>query len=255
MYQHPSPYIQYVLRHAESTLISSHRLSQWSTLCPELEIEMAIMNIALDQLGQARLLLEYVCKLEGNTRTEDDLAFYRDDRQWQNFQLVEQPNGSFSDTIARMLYFDIYNHLIYEHWSNSTDITLHNVAQKAIKETAYHKKFCQEWCIRLGDGTDESHTRMQQSIDDLWRWTGEIFTPDAVDTHMYQQGIAPDLKSIWQHWLSELDSVLQIATLTRPNVKDSFFVTGAKQGLHTEHFGYLLAEMQNIPRMMPNCKW
>lgn len=246
---------QYVLRHAENNLISSHRLSQWGTFAPELEIEMALMNMSLDQLGQARLLLAYVCDLENKGRTEDDMAFYRDSREWQNFQLVEQPNGSFSDTIARMVYYDGYNHLLYHSWLGSSDTTLKSIAQKAIKETEYHQKFSKEWVIRLGDGTHESHTRMQNSLNDLWRWTGEMFAADAVDDHMLEQGIAPHLPTLKQQWLEDLDSVLSVATLTRPTVEDTFYVMGAKQGLHTEHFGYILAEMQSVPRAMPNCQW
>ena len=246
---------QYVLRHAENNLIASHRLSQWATLCPELEIEMAMMNIALDQLGQARLLLQYACTLNGNIHTEDDLAFYRDSRDWQSFQLVEQPNGSFSDTIARMLYYDVYNHLVYAHWTKGNDVTLKGIAEKALKETTYHQRFSQEWCIRLGDGTSESHAHMQQSIYDLWRWTGEMFESDSVDIQMHAQGVAPCLQTLQQQWLNILDPVLKTATLTRPTIEKSFFVTGAKQGLHTEYFGYILAEMQSLPRAIPNCEW
>ena len=247
--------LQYTLRHAENNLISSHRLSEWCTLSPELEIEMALMNISLDQLGQARLLLDYFCKIEDKGRTEDDLAYHRDSREWQNFQLVEQPNGSFADTMARMFYYDTYNHLLYQHWLECSDDTLKSIAEKAIKETDYHIRFGREWLVRLGDGTDESHQRMQTALDDLWRWTGEMFIPDDVDTWAEQNAIAPNLEQLQNQWLQSLDEVLPCAGLTRPHVEGAFYVTGAKKGLHTEHFGYLLAEMQSVQRAMPNCEW
>ncbi|ARF56351.1 1,2-phenylacetyl-CoA epoxidase subunit PaaC [Streptomyces gilvosporeus] len=225
----------------DDALILSHRLGEWAGHAPVLEEEVALANIALDLLGQARILLS----LAGD---EDELAYLREERQFCNVQLVEQPNGDFAHTIARQLYFSLYQQLLFDHLATGGS-ELAPLAAKAVKETAYHRDHAEQWTLRLGDGTDESHTRMQRGLDALWRFTGELFEPvDALD--------AP-WQALRDEWTARLTAVLERATLTVPQgPQHGAWAAGAgRQGLHTEPFGRMLAEMQHLHRSHPGATW
>ncbi|CAL9302279.1 1,2-phenylacetyl-CoA epoxidase, subunit C [Streptomyces sp. SudanB148_2056] len=226
----------------DDALVLSHRLGEWAGHAPVLEEEVALANIALDLLGQARVLLS----MAGD---EDELAFLREERAFRNLQLVEQPGGDFAHTIARQLYFSVYQHLLYDRLA-SGDGPFAPLAGKAVKEAAYHRDHAEQWTLRLGDGTDESHTRMQRSVDALWRFTGEMFQPvegiDGIDW--------PGLESAWRE---AVEDVLGRATLTVPDgPRSGAWRAGAgRQGLHTEPFGRMLAEMQHLHRSHPGATW
>ncbi|MDH3034697.1 MULTISPECIES: 1,2-phenylacetyl-CoA epoxidase subunit PaaC [unclassified Streptomyces] len=226
----------------DDALVLSHRLGEWAGHAPVLEEEVALANIALDLLGQARVLLS----MAGD---EDELAFLREERAFRNLQLVEQPGGDFAHTIARQLYFSVYQHLLYDRLA-SGDGPFAPLAGKAVKEAAYHRDHAEQWTLRLGDGTDESHTRMQRAVDALWRFTGEMFQPvegiDGIDW--------PGLESAWRE---AVEDVLGRATLTVPDgPRSGAWRAGAgRQGLHTEPFGRMLAEMQHLHRSHPGATW
>ena len=226
-----------LLELGDDALIMAQRLSEWVSRAPELEEDMALANIALDQLGQARLLLSYAGEVEGDGRTEDDLAFLRTDREFRNCQLVELPNDDFGVTIAKLLYFAVYQHELYQRLAGSDDERLAGIAAKAVKETAYHVDHATAWTLRLGDGTAESHRRMQAAVELVWPYTHELF----------ERGGSRDT------WLSTVEKVLAEATLTRP--EDGWAPTGGRQGIHTESFGYLIAEMQSLHRTHQGAKW
>ncbi|WEB41620.1 phenylacetate-CoA oxygenase subunit PaaC [Streptomyces yunnanensis] len=226
----------------DDALILSHRLGEWAGNAPVLEEEVALANIALDLLGQARILLS----LAGD---EDELAYLREERHFRNVQLVEQPNGDFAHTIARQLYFSTYQELLYDHLA-TTDTPLTPLAGKAVKETAYHRDHATQWTLRLGDGTDESHTRMQRALDALWRFTGELFDPvDGLDDAPWQP--------LRDEWTTRITGTLERATLTVPEGPrhGAWTAGGGRQGLHTEPFGRLLAEMQHLHRSHPGATW
>ncbi|HAD14146.1 MAG TPA: phenylacetate-CoA oxygenase subunit PaaI [Saprospirales bacterium] len=244
---------EYLLRLGDNSLILSQRLGEWCGHGPVLEQDIALTNIALDLLGQTRMYLTYAGEIEGKGRSEDDLAYFRDAHQFYNCLLVERPNGDFGQTIARQFFFDVFNYYQLKGLLNSTDQRLREIAEKALKETTYHLRFSSEWVIRLGDGTEESHTRMQNAIQTLWPFTGELYTPDALDLEMNARGIAPDLQEIKSSWHIKVAEVLQEATLTLPET--SWMQSGGKQGRHSEHLGFLLAEMQHIQRTYPGNVW
>ncbi|MBT2444804.1 phenylacetate-CoA oxygenase subunit PaaC [Streptomyces sp. ISL-36] len=225
----------------DDALVLSHRLGEWAGNAPVLEEDVALANIALDLLGQARVLLSLV-------GDEDELAYLREERAFRNTQLVEQPNGDFAHTIARQLYFSTYQKLLYGQLA-SGESPLSGLAAKAVKEVAYHQDHAEHWTLRLGDGTPESHTRMQQACDALWRYTGELFQP--VD------GLDVDLPAMENSWLESVTAVLEQATLTVPDgPRTGAWTAGAgRQGLHTEPFGRMLAEMQHLHRSHPGATW
>jgi ring-1,2-phenylacetyl-CoA epoxidase subunit PaaC len=245
------------LRIGDDALITAQRLAEWSAAAPDLEEDIALSNIALDQLGVARLLLTYAGELEGAGRDEDALAFLRDDGEFRNCLLTELPNAGpaagphapldFAVTMTRLLFVSTYQHRLYQSLLDSSDERLRDVAAKARKESAYHEDHATQWTIRLGDGTDESHRRMQAAVDDLWPFTHELFTGTA------PAGIAPDPGSLRPAWLETVDDVLTVATLTRP--EDGWAPSGGRQGRHTEHLSYLLAEMQVLHRAHPGAAW
>lgn len=237
----------YVLRLADDALITAQRLGEWSAHAPELEEDVALTNIGLDQLGQARMLLTYACELEGAGRTEDDLAFLRNEREFVNSQLVELPNGDFADTIARQLFVSTYQLALYEALQTGADETLAAIAAKAVKEVAYHRDHATQWTLRLGDGTEESHARMQAALDRAWPYVASVFVDDEVSEVV--QPYAP-LRAEWDAWVN---GVITEATLTVPS--SSWEPTGGRQGLHTEPFGYLIAEMQHLHRSFPGATW
>ncbi|MET7857975.1 1,2-phenylacetyl-CoA epoxidase subunit PaaC [Streptomyces sp. NPDC005318] len=225
----------------DDALVLSHRLGEWAGHAPVLEEEVALANIALDLLGQARVLLSLV-------GDEDELAFMREERAFRNVQLVEQPNGDFAHTIARQLYFSVYQRGLYEQLSVG-DGEFSGLAAKAVKEVAYHQDHAEHWTLRLGDGTAESHQRMQHGVDALWRFTGELFEP--------VEGVEIDWQSLQNDWLTTVTGVLERATLTVPaGPQSGAWTAGAgRQGIHTEPFGRMLAEMQHLHRSHPGASW
>jgi ring-1,2-phenylacetyl-CoA epoxidase subunit PaaC len=245
--------LEYTLRLGDNALILGQRLCEWCGHGPVLEQDIALSNIALDQLGQARMLFQYAAEQIGDDNTEDSVAFHRDVWDYHNLLLLEQPNGDWGKTLMRQFLFDTFNYYYYSALMNSSDTRLSEIAAKAIKEITYHAQWSAEWVIRLGDGTEESHLRMENAIDELWMWTGEMFIPDELDKVMLERGIAPDLSEIKREWDQKVDQILELATLERP--EDSWMQEGGKSGKHSEHLGYILAEMQHLPRMYPEAKW
>ncbi|MDR9836640.1 1,2-phenylacetyl-CoA epoxidase subunit PaaC [Herbaspirillum huttiense] len=244
----------YVRRLGDNVLVLSQRLSEWCGKGPALEEDMALINVSLDLIGQARLWLAYAAELEGAGRNEDQLAFLRDAHQFHNLLLVELPNGSYADTLARQFLFDVWHYFLLEGLCESSDARIAEIAQKCFKEVTYHVRRSTDLMIRLGDGSEESHHRMQDAIDALWMYTGELFTTDALDHAMQAEGIAPDLAELPQKWQQHVTEVMREATLQLP-ASGLWMQSGGKQGRHTEHLGYLLAEMQFLQRTYPGASW
>ncbi|TNE35491.1 MAG: phenylacetate-CoA oxygenase subunit PaaI [Alphaproteobacteria bacterium] len=249
----PQTLFDYLIRLGDNSLILGQRLAEWSGHAPILEEELALANIGLDLIGQARMLLTYAGEVEGKGRDEDRLAYHRDSSDWRNLLLVEQPNGDFAKTMARQFFFDHFQYLQYEALSRSTDERLAGIAAKSLKEISYHRRHSSDWVIRLGDGTKESHDRMQKAIEELWGFLPEMFDMDAVDDAMLAAGIGDDVASLRDEFDMAIEKVLREATLDRP--EDSWSVRGSREGRHSEHLGYLLAEMQFLQRAYPDAKW
>lgn len=244
---------EYTLRFGDNALILGQRLSEWCGHGPVLEQDIALTNIALDQIGQARQFLQYAAELKGGDATEDTLAYHRDAHEFRNILMVEQNNGHWGDTLARQFLFDTYNYFAFERLSKSSDERLASIAQKAMKEIAYHAQWSAEWIIRLGDGTEESHEKIQQSLNDVWMWTGEMLDADDLDRRMAEAGIGIDLEEVKALWSAKVDEILSIATLQRP--EGDGHQRGGKKGLHSEELGFVLAEMQYLPKSYPDAKW
>jgi ring-1,2-phenylacetyl-CoA epoxidase subunit PaaC len=244
---------EYVLRIGDDALILGHRLSEWCGHGPILEEDIALTNISLDLIGQATSLLEYAGKLEDKGRSADDLAFLRFDKDYRNLLLVEQPNGDFGMSIMRQFLFDAYQVPLFEALSNSKDPHLSAIAEKSLKESKYHLKHSSEWVIRLGDGTEESKERIQTSLDELWRYTGELFWEDDVDQSLKAEGIIPEASELKTRWNKIVEDVLNEATLEIPQTEWQF--DGGRRGLHSEHLGYILTELQFMQRAYPNMEW
>lgn len=244
---------QYLLSLADNVLILGHRLSEWCGHGPALEIDMAMTNISLDLIGQARNLYQYAAELEGKGRSEDDLAYLRDADEFRNALLVEQPNGDFAQTIARNFLFDSFHYYFLQKLTESRDERLAAIAEKSLKEVAYHLRWTSEWVIRLGDGTPESHQRMQLAINDLWSFRGELLTPAPFDVDAAAAGYGVDLTAIKAAVEQKIWEVLDEATLIRP--ADEWMQSGGKKGRHSEHLGFILAEMQFLQRAYPNSVW
>jgi ring-1,2-phenylacetyl-CoA epoxidase subunit PaaC len=243
----------YVLRVADTSLVLGQRLGEWIGHAPVLEEDLGLANLSLDLIGQARLLLTHAAELEGRGRDEDQLAFLRDGSDFCNATLAEQPNGDFATTIVRQCLLDAWQLELYAELEHSTDRRLAEIAAKALKETQYHFRYSANWLIRLGDGTEQSKRRTQEALDALWRFTAELFTPDALDEQMAARGVAPDVAKLRPRWQARIDSVLREATLDRPT--DVSYPWQGKRGQHSEHLGYLLAEMQFVQRTYPGSKW
>ncbi len=245
----------YLLRLGDTSLVLGHRLSEWCGHGPALETDMALTNVALDLIGQARQFLTYAGEVEGRGRSEDDLAYLRDAHGYRNLLLVELPNDEdFARTIARQFLFDAFHvELMAGLAAGSRDGRLAGIAAKAVKEASYHARHSSEWMIRLGDGTETSHRKIQAALDDLWMYTGEMFAADDVDRAMAAAGIGADLAALKPRWDERVDEILTEATLQRP--EDGWMQAGGKVGRHTEHLGYLLAEMQFLQRAYPGAKW
>jgi ring-1,2-phenylacetyl-CoA epoxidase subunit PaaC len=245
--------LRYVLRLGDTSLVLGQRLGEWVGHAPTLEEDLGLANLALDLIGQARLLLTYAGEIEGRERDEDALAYLRDAPEFFNLALAEQPNGDFGCTIVRQWLLDAWQLEIYAGLQESTDSRLAAIAAKALKETRYHYRFSSGWLVRLGDGTAESHERVQRAVDQLWRFTSELFAPDEVDERMASAGIAPSLSTAEVRWSAHMDEDLRAATLKRPAAQP--YPWHGKRGVHTEHLGYVLAEMQHLQRTYPGARW
>lgn len=247
------PHVAYVIRHADDNLVLAQRLGEWISRAPELEEDIALANIGLDHLGQARALFAHAGVLEGQGRSEDDFAMLRSERQFTNALLVEQPNGDFAKTMARGLFFDAYQVELWERMAHSTDATLGGIAAKALKEARYHLRHSSTWMVRLGDGTAESHRRAQEAVDGLWRFTGELFAPDPIDENAAAAGWGPPVGDLARPWTERVHAVLTEATLSMPS--DTYQRSGGRSGFHTEHLGHLLSELQWTARAYPGSSW
>lgn len=243
----------YILTIADNSLILAQRLGELCGHGPNLETDIALTNISLDLLGQTRNYYQYAAKIAGENKTEDDIAMLRIEREYKNCLLLEQPNTHFGYTIGRQFLFDVYHFMLMEKLQNSPDETLAAIAKKGIKEVSYHKRFSGDWVKRLGDGTDESKAKMQEAIDDLWRFTDELFYMTAAETEMANQGIGIDVSSFKEKYYEEVSEVLNEAELRIPENK--YFTKGGKEGIHTEHMGFILAELQYMQRTYPNMDW
>jgi len=243
----------YLLHLGDNALILAQRLSAWCGKGPVFEEDLALTNTTLDLLGQARLWLTYAGEVEGKGRDEDALAFLRDAHEFRNLLLVEQPNGDYAATIVRQFYFDAWHNLLLQQLTTSADGRIAEIAAQARTEVTYHLRRSGALVVRLGDGTEESHQRMQTAVDDLWTFTGEMFAADAKDELLAARNIAPDPATLRDPWLKHVTDVLRAATLTLPS--GAWMQKGGKTGQHTEHLGYLLAEMQFLQRAYPGAKW
>lgn len=246
--------IAYLLQLADTSMILGQRLSEWCGKGPVLEQDIALSNIALDLLGEASHYYQHAAELQGEGKTEDDLAFLRNEREFRNLLLVERPNGHFGDTIARQFYFDIYHVLLLSELKNSSDINIASIAEKSLKEATYHAKWSGEWIIRLGDGTEESHAKIQKSVQDFIDYTDEMFIPTSWELELIEAGQIPDIRLLQEKWMTRVNAVLDEATLS-VDVSKSRVLTGGKNGEHTEALGYILAEMQYMQRMYPGMEW
>ncbi len=243
----------YTLRLGDNALIMGHRISEWCSKGPLLEEDIALSNLALDYLGQATALLKYAGETEGKERSEDDLAYKRAEREFVNNLMVELPNGDFAYSMAKIFLFSTFLKYYYEALSKSKDETLAALAAKSLKEIKYHVRHSADWLCRLGDGTEESHRRMQKALDDIWMYTGELFEMDEVDAFLIKEGIAVDINPIKEAWKKHVSQTFEKATLKLP--ADAYMQTGGRKGLHTEYLGFILAEMQYLQRAYPDAKW
>jgi ring-1,2-phenylacetyl-CoA epoxidase subunit PaaC len=244
---------KYLVRLGDNALVLAQRLIEIVADGPELEEELANANFSLDYLGQARMFYTYAGEIEGAGRKEDDFAFLRSEREFENLLLVEQANGHFGDVIVRSLLFDAFYLLQLNALSECDDDRLAEIAVKSAKEIRYHLRYVSQWLIRLGDGTDESHRRVQRSLDELWKYTGELFTGDEVDQAIRTEFAGPDLDKLKCAWASDVAGVVKEATLTLP--ADQWMAGGGRDGRHSEDFGYLIAEMQHLQRAYPGLNW
>ncbi len=242
---------EYLLRLADSDTILGQRLCELCGKAPALEEELAQMNVALDLLGQARHWYEYAAELMDDGRNADNLCFLRDAHDYRNLLMVEQPNEDYAVILARQFFFDVWHYFTLQSLVTASDERIANIAAKAIKEATYHLRRSSEWIRRMGDGTQESHRRIQDAFDLLWRFTGELVTPDDTDYAMFKAGIGPDPEQLKQDWLGMVHEVAAQATLT-PGAEDAWMYMGGKHGVHTEHLGFILAEMQFLPRAYPD---
>ncbi len=249
----PPNHFTSVISLADDALVLGHRLSEWSSHAPMLEEDIALSNLGLDLIGQARLFYQYAGEIEGQGRDEDQLAYFRGDAEYRNCLLVELPNGDFAMTMARHLCYAAFAHPYFDALARSTDARLAEIAAKAVKEMAYHLRHASEWVIRLGDGTDESRRRMIDGLDEVWGYTSELFAMSADETVFARAGLVPDRTSIRPAWDATLDRVLREATLERP--RDRNMQNEGRGGRHTEHLGKMLAEMQVLARAHPEAKW
>ena len=244
---------EYLLRLGDDGLITAQRLGEWSARAPEMELDIALSNIALDQLGAARMFLTYAGEVEGEGRDEDALAYLRGDAEFRNAQLVEIADADFGTTIAKLHFLSAYQHLLYQALTASTNERIAAIAAKTVKESAYHLDYASMWTVRLGDGTAESHARMQAAIDEVWPYTHELFESDDVTYVLAEAGVGVDPSTLRDPWYKNVRDVLQSATLTEP--QSTWRPSGGRAGQHTETLSYLLAEMQVLHRTHPDARW
>ncbi len=250
--------IDYTVRLGDDAIVIGHRVSEWVSKAPFIEEDIALGNVALDFIGHARMYYTYAADVDNaqtgnNDKTEDDFAYLRDERQFQNHLLHELHKGDFAYSTIRQLLIDVYNKYFLEQLKNSNDETLAAIAVKAAKETKYHCRRSKDWTLRLGDGTEESHQRMQTALDDLWGYSHELFEQDELELRLVKAGVAVDCANLKDSWLAEITSIIEQATLTVPS--QEWAVRGGRQGYHTEHLGHLLTEMQFVHRSFPGAKW
>lgn len=245
--------LNYTLHLADNGLILAQRLGEWCGHGPVLEQDIALTNIALDVLGQARYFYQYAAEVDGQGKTEDDYAYLRGEREFKNFLLLEQPNGDWAHTIVRQFFYDNFMQLVYTKLLSSTDKQLAAIASKAIKEVNYHLKFSSEWVIRMGDGTEESHERVQNAANTLWEFTGEFFIPTDYDNEMAAKGIGCDVASLKTDWQNRVNEIFAEATLQVPQA--TWFQSGGKTGVHSENLGLLLTDLQYLQRTYPGASW
>ncbi len=246
-------FVSYLLSLADNTLILGHRNSEWCGHGPILEQDIAITNMALDCIGQARNFYQYAAQLMGNHTTEDSLAYLRDVTEFTNCLLVELPNGDWAKTVLRHFLFSTFQYYVYQQLKNSNDTLLAAIAEKGFKEITYHVRWSSEWVIRLGDGTEESKDRILQALDAVWSYTGELFQPTDFELQAQQEGWGADLLLVKRNWDEKIKAVFEEATLPMPPT--AWMHAGGKQGKHTEHLGFILAEMQFLQRAYPNSEW
>lgn len=243
----------YILGIADNSLILGQRLGELCGHGPNLETDIALTNISLDLFGQVRSYYQYAAKIADDGRTEDDIAMLRKEREYKNVLLVEQPNTNFAYTLGRQFLFDVYHLAFLSELQKSTDLTLAAIANKSIKEVSYHERFSSDWVKRLGDGTQESKEKMQDAINSLWTYTDELFHQTEADKVMVEEGIGVDVKKLKETYYKHVSSLLEEATLEVPESK--YFQKGGKEGIHTEHLGYLLSDLQYMQRTYPNMEW
>lgn len=243
----------YALRLGDDALILSQRLAAWCSRAPDLEEDVALANIALDLLGQARMLLTYAGSLDGSAHTEDDLAYTRSEREFTNLRIVEFENGDFAQTIARQLLFSSYQLELYKHLSASVDDTLSAVAAKAVKEVSYHADHAAQWTLRLGDGTAESHRRMQSGLEAVWPFVHEMFEPDELTARLFDAGVGADPPSLRPAWEARVGETISAGKLEPPTTE--WQPSGGRRGVHGEAFGFLIAELQYLHRSYPGASW
>jgi ring-1,2-phenylacetyl-CoA epoxidase subunit PaaC len=248
-----TPLLNLILRRADDALILGHRLSEWCGHAPIVEEDIALANIALDLIGQSRALYDYAAQVDSSGLTEDHFAYRREQHQYRNCLLVEQPNGDFATTIVRQVLFSAFMDLYWREMMKSGDESLAAIAAKAEKETAYHLRHSAEWLIRLGDGTNESHARAQAALDELWICSGELFESDEVERSLIDAGLAPDCGSLQESWQNRIQPILREATLKIPSTP--FMQSGGRCGRHSEHLGYILADLQYLQRAHPEAVW
>ncbi len=246
--------VNYLLRLGDNAMVLSQRLCELCGKGPALEEDMALSNVSLDLLGQTRMWYSYAAELEGAGRDEDKLAYLRDAHDYKNVLLVEQPNGNYAQTLVRQFFFDTWHYFLIGALTRSADPRIAEIAEKSLKEVTYHLRRSGDLVVRLGDGTDVSHQYTQTAVDELWMYTGEVFNYDAVDEAMVAEGIAPPAAMLREQWLAHVSDIFGEATLTMPPA-DAWMQKGGKQGRHTEHLGYLLAEMQFLQRAYPGAEW
>jgi ring-1,2-phenylacetyl-CoA epoxidase subunit PaaC len=244
---------EFCVRLGDSALILGHRLSEWCGHAPILEEDIAITNVALDFVGLSRNWLTYAAQIQNEGKTEDDLAYLRDVVEYRNALLTEQPNGDFAVTMTRQFFYDMFSHYFYYELCNSHDLTIKGIAEKAVKEIDYHLRHSTEWMYRLGDGTEESHQRTQDAVDELWMFTGDMFDTNKGYQLLLDNKVVPNMELIKQQWTSKVNEVFAKATLSVP--QNNFMQRGSLKGSHTEHLGFLLAEMQYLQRSYPKSEW
>lgn len=248
-----TPLFEYCLRLGDTPLILGQRIAEWCGHGPILEEDIALTNISLDLIGQARAFLSYAAEVEGAGNTEDDIAFFRGEREYKNILLAEQPNEDFAQTILRQFLISAFQYFYYGALTKSKDERIAALAEKSLKEVTYHLRHSSEWVIRLGDGTNESKKRLGNALSELWRFTGDMFDMDETDSVLISQGIATDLNALRTPWLEKVKETFAFATIKVP--ENVFMLSGSRKGKHTEYLGHMLSEMQYLPRTYPGASW